>query len=60
MWYPVECNLKVQIDKIYRFIVVRFICVNDLGKEIEQACHTAPSKEAGKNRETTGLLVILQ
>ena len=29
---------EIQIDKIYCFIVVGLICVNDLGKEIEQAC----------------------
>ena len=33
--------LKVQIDKIYCFIVVGVICVNDLGKEIELACQAA-------------------
>ena len=33
--------LKVQIDKIYCFIVVRVICVYDLGKEIPQACQAA-------------------
>ena len=32
---------KVQIDKIYCFVVVRVICVYDLGKEIQQACHSA-------------------
>ena len=42
MWYLVTCFLKVQIDKIYCFIVVGVICVNDLGKEIEQACKAAP------------------
>ena len=41
MWYLVKCFLKVQIDKIYCFIVVGVICVNDLGKEIEQACQAA-------------------
>ena len=34
-------HLKVQLDKIYRFIVVRVIFVYDLGKEIEQACQAA-------------------
>ena len=34
MWYLVKCFLKVQIDKINCFIVVRVICVYDLGKEI--------------------------
>ena len=38
MWYLVKCFLKVQIDKIYRFIIVR---VYDLGIEIEQACQAA-------------------
>ena len=42
MWYLVKCFLKVQIDKIYCFIVARVIGVYDLGKEIEQACHAAP------------------
>ena len=41
MWYLVKCFLKVQIDKIYCFIVVHVICVNDLGKEIQQACQEA-------------------
>ena len=41
MWYLVKCFLKVQIDKIYCFIVVGVICVYDLGKEIEQACQAA-------------------
>ena len=41
MWYLVKCILKVQIDNIYRFIVVCVICVYDLGKEIEQACRAA-------------------
>ena len=36
MWYPVKWFLKLQIDKIYRFIIVRVIGVNDLGIEIEQ------------------------
>ena len=38
MWYLVKCFLKVEIDKIYRFIVIRVICVYDLGKEIEHVC----------------------
>ena len=42
MWYLVKCFLKVQIDKIYCFIiVVRVICVYDLGKEIQLACQAA-------------------
>ena len=41
MWYLVKCFLKVQIDKIYCFIVVHVICVYDLGKEIQQACQAA-------------------
>ena len=41
MWYLVKCFLKVQIDKIYRFIVVRVMRVYDLGIEIEQACQAA-------------------
>ena len=41
MWYPVKCFLKIQIDKIYCFTVVGVICVNDLGKEIEQTCQAA-------------------
>ena len=41
MWYLVKFFLKVQIDKIYCFIVVRVICVYDLGKEIQQACQAA-------------------
>ena len=42
MWYLlVKCFLKVQIDKFNCFIVVGVICVNDLGKEIEQACQAA-------------------
>ena len=41
MWYLVKCFLKVQIDKIYCFIVVRVICVYDSGKEIQQACQAA-------------------
>ena len=32
---------KVQIDKIYWFVVVRVICVYDLGKEIQKACQAA-------------------
>ena len=39
MWYLLKCFLKVQIDKIYRFIVV--ICVYDLGKEIQHSCQAA-------------------
>ena len=42
MCYLVKCFLKVQIDKIYCFIVVRVICVYNLGKEIQQACQAAP------------------
>ena len=41
MWYLVKCFLKDQIDKIYRFIVVRVICIYALGNEIEQACQAA-------------------
>ena len=41
MWYLVKCFFKVQIDKIYRFIVVRVICVSYLDKEIEQAWQAA-------------------
>ena len=41
MWYLVKCLLKVQIDKIYLFIIVRVIRVYDLGIEIEQACQAA-------------------
>ena len=41
MCYLVKCFLKVQIDKIYCFIVVCVICVYGLGKEIEQACPAA-------------------
>ena len=41
MWYLIKCFLKVQIDKIYYFIVVSVLCVYDLGKEIEQAYHAA-------------------
>ena len=41
MWYLVKCFLKVQINKIYRFIVIRVIRVYDLGIEIEQACQAA-------------------
>ena len=41
MWYLVNCILKVQIDKIYCFIVVGVICVHDSGKEIAQACQAA-------------------
>ena len=41
MWYLVKCFLKVQIDKIYCFIVVGVIFIYDLGKEIEQACQAA-------------------
>ena len=33
--------LKVQIDEIYRFIIVRVIRVYNLGIEIEQACQAA-------------------
>ena len=33
--------LEVHIDKIYCAIVVGVICVNDLGKEIEQARQAA-------------------
>ena len=41
MWYLVKCFLKVQIVKIYCFIIVRVICVYDLGKEIQQASQAA-------------------
>ena len=41
MWYLVKCFLKVQLDKIYRFIIVRVIRVYDLGIEIEQAYQAA-------------------
>ena len=41
MWYLVKCFLKVQIDKIYCFILDGVICVYNLGKEIEQACQAA-------------------
>ena len=41
MWCLVKCILKVQIDKIYCFIVVGVLCVNDLCKEIEQASQAA-------------------
>ena len=41
MWYLVRCFLKVQIGKIYCFIVFRVICVYDLDKEIQQACQAA-------------------
>ena len=41
MWYLVKFFLKIQVDKIYLFIVVRVICVHDLGKEIGLACHAA-------------------
>ena len=41
MWYLVKCFLKVQLDKIHCFVVVGAICVNDLGKEIEEACQAA-------------------
>ena len=41
MWCLVKCILKVQIDKIYCFIVVGVLSVNDLCKEIEQACQAA-------------------
>ena len=41
MWYLVKCFLKVQIDKIYCFIIFHVICVYDLGKEIQQACQAA-------------------
>ena len=37
----VKCILKVQIDNIYCIIVVRVMCVYDLGKEIEQTCQAA-------------------
>ena len=37
----VKYFLTVQIDKIYRFIVVRVIFVYDLGKEIVQAWQVA-------------------
>ena len=41
MWYLVKCFLKAQVDKIYRFIIVRVICVYDLSKKIEQHCQAA-------------------
>ena len=41
MWYLVKWFLKVQIDKIYHFIVVRVICGYDLLKEIKQTCQAA-------------------
>ena len=33
--------LKVQIDRMYCFIVVGVICFYDLSKEMEQACQAA-------------------
>ena len=33
--------MKVQIDKIYRFIIVRVIRVYHLGIELEHACQAA-------------------
>ena len=41
MWYLVKCFLKVQIDKIYCFIVVGVIYAYGLGKEIEQVFQAA-------------------
>ena len=41
MWYLAKRTLKVQIEKIYCFIVVRVICVYDLRKKIDQACQPA-------------------
>ena len=52
MWYLVKCFLKVQIDKIYRFIIVRVLSVYDLGIEIEQACQAATSVSEAMLRVT--------
>ena len=52
MWYLVKCFLKVQIDKIYRFIIVRIIRVDDLGIEIEQACQAAMFVSEAMLRDT--------
>ena len=41
MWYLVKCFLEIQIDKIYRFMVVSVIRIYDLGIEFEQACQAA-------------------
>ena len=41
MRYLVKCFFKVQIDKIYHFIIVRVIRVYDLGIEFVQACQAA-------------------
>ena len=41
MWYLVKGFLKVQIDKIYHFIVVCVICVYDFSKDIQQVCQAA-------------------
>ena len=58
MWYLVKCFLKVQIDKIYFFIVVRVIYVYDLGKEIQQACQAATFASEAMVRVTYQVVIF--
>ena len=52
MWYLAKCFLKVQVGKIYCFVVVRVISVYDLEKEIEQAGVTVTFVPEAKLRVT--------
>ena len=57
MFYLVKCFLKVQIDKIYHFIIVRVIRVYDLGIKIEQACQAATFVSEAMLRVTIRLFI---
>ena len=37
----VKCLLKVQVDEVHCFVVTCVIGVNDMGKEVKQACLAA-------------------
>ena len=41
MWYLVKCLLKVQVDEVHYFVVTCVVGVNDMGKEVKQACWEA-------------------
>ena len=41
MWYLIKCLLKVQVDEVHCFLVTSVIGVNDMGKEVKQACSAA-------------------
>ena len=54
---PCQSFLKVQIDKIYHFIVVNVIHVNDVGIDIEQACQAATFVFEAMLRVRSGLFI---